>query len=239
MILADALPVPSMTDMIAALRLDLLAKLLLSVLLGGAIGLEREISGKPAGLRTNILICMGSALIMDLSIRLGLMGVSQGGARMGDPARLAAQVITGIGFLGAGTIMQSRGTIVGLTTAATLWVVMAIGLSVGAGDFFEASGAALLVIIVLSGMGTIEHRLLRARRVVSGTIRTMRETKFDDLELVMRGGGIEVRSKEVYDHPEDRTFELKLIGPARQYDVVAAALMRRNDVLSVKFGVGE
>jgi putative Mg2+ transporter-C (MgtC) family protein len=87
------------------------------VLLGGAIGMERELSGKAAGLRTNILICVGSALLMDLSINLpGALG------RNGDPARLAAQVVTGIGFLGAGTIMQARGTVIGLTTAATLWL---------------------------------------------------------------------------------------------------------------------
>jgi putative Mg2+ transporter-C (MgtC) family protein len=119
-----------MHEMIAAFRLDLAMKLSLAVLAGGAVGLERQISGKPAGLRTNILICLGSALLMDLSMNLGM---SFGGARVGDPARLAAQVVTGIGFIGAGTIMQSRGAISGLTSAATIWVVAAIGLAIGAG----------------------------------------------------------------------------------------------------------
>src|SRR5687767_8026701 len=97
--------------MVDTFRVDLLVKIILAVVLGGAIGIERELSGKAAGLRTNILICVGSALLMDLSINLA---TSDG--RPGDPARLAAQVISGIGFLGAGTIMQAKGTVIGLTT---------------------------------------------------------------------------------------------------------------------------
>jgi len=217
-----------------ALRLDLLTKLLLAVLLGGAIGFERELNGKPAGLRTNILICVGSSLLMDLSQSAGVV-IDPAGRGVGSPLQLAANVVTGIGFLGAGTIMQARGAVVGLTTAATLWVVAAIGLTVGAGHYYEGAGAALLVMMVLSGLGTLERKLLRARRVVSATIRAVRNTPFDELETVLRSAGIRVQAKQVFDHPDDRTFELKLVGPARQYDVVTAALMRRSDVLSVQF----
>ncbi len=219
-------------DVIGALRLDLLLKLVLSVLLGGAIGLERQISGKPAGLRTNILICLGSALLMDLSLQIGVV---DGQARVGDPARIAAQIVSGIGFMGAGTIMQARGAVVGLTTAATIWVVAAIGMTVGAGHYIEATGAAVIVGTVLAGLGSVEHRLLRARRVVSGTIRARKDTPFEELDNVFNSSGIRVTSKEIYDHPDDRTFEVKLVGPARQYDVVTAVLMRRSDVLSVQF----
>ncbi|HVP69954.1 MAG TPA: MgtC/SapB family protein, partial [Gemmatimonadaceae bacterium] len=143
-------------DIVAALRLDLLAKLALSVILGGAVGIERELSGKPAGLRTNILICLGSALLMDLSMNLGVM---QGGPRVGDPGRIAAQIVTGIGFLGAGTIMQSRGVVLGLTTAATIWVVAAIGMIIGAGQYVEAVGSTLVVLVVLAGLGRVEKRI--------------------------------------------------------------------------------
>ena len=121
---------PSIDTIVSAFRLDLALKLGIAVLSGGAIGFERQVAGKPAGLRTNILICLGSALVMDLSMNLG---TSLGGLRIGDPGRIAAQVVTGIGFIGAGTIMQSRGTITGLTSAATLWVVAMIGLAAGAG----------------------------------------------------------------------------------------------------------
>jgi putative Mg2+ transporter-C (MgtC) family protein len=217
--------------MVATLRLDLLLKLLLAVVFGGAIGLEREVSGKPAGLRTNILICVGSAILMDLSIRVGDIN----GVRVGDPARLAAQVVSGIGFLGAGTIMQARGTVVGLTTAATIWVVAAIGLTVGAGSYLEAGGSTILVTVVLMGLGRVERVLLNTRRVVSGTVRVLRGTPFEELDLIFNSAGLQVLSKQIYDHADDRTFELKLVGPARQYDVASAALMRRNDVLSVQF----
>lgn len=143
-----------MNDLIIdAFRLDLAAKLVVAVLVGGGIGLERELARKPAGLRTNILICVGSALLMDLG-----MGLAE--AHGGDPGRIAAQVVTGIGFLGAGTILHTRGMITGLTSAATIWVVAALGLTIGAGYFVEALGATLTVMGVLVGLGWVEKRYL-------------------------------------------------------------------------------
>ncbi len=224
--------IPSAGQFITVLRLDLLAKLALAIVLGGAVGLERELSGKPAGLRTNILICVGSAMLMDLSMRIG---VTESGVRIGDPARLAAQVVSGIGFLGAGTILQARGTVVGLTTAATIWVVAAIGLTIGSGSFIEAAGATLLVASVLYGLGRVEKRLLQTRRVIGGTLRVLPRTPFDELEQIFNSAGIQVLQKTVYEHSDDRTYELKLMGPARQYDIISAALMRRSDVLSAQF----
>ena len=228
----SASDLPSAGLVISVLRLDLLAKLALAVLLGGTVGLERELSGKPAGLRTNILICVGSAMLMDLSVRIG---ITETGARVGDPARLAAQVVSGIGFLGAGTILQARGTVVGLTTAATIWVVAAIGLTIGSGSYLEALGATLLVASVLWGLGRVEKRLLQTRRVIGGTLRVLPRTPFDELEQIFNSAGIQVLQKTVYEHSDDRTYELKLMGPARQYDIISAALMRRSDVLSAQF----
>ena len=150
------MPAAELREWIEVLRLDLGAKLLVAILAGGAIGLERELRHKPAGLRTNILICMGSALLMDLSMRLAL---SYGG----DPGRIAAQVVTGIGFLGAGTILHARGTITGLTSAATIWVVAAIGLTAGAGFLFEALAATITVMFVLEGLGWMEGRFIPRR----------------------------------------------------------------------------
>src|SRR3989475_10748749 len=95
-------------------------KLLLAAVLGGVIGLERELRDKPAGLRTNILICLGSTLFMSISTRVAeVLG--------GDPTRIAAQIISGIGFLGAGAVLHSHGFVLGLTTAATIWVVAGVG----------------------------------------------------------------------------------------------------------------
>ncbi len=219
-----------MSELVATLRLDLLLKLGLAVLLGGVIGLEREIAGKPAGLRTNILICVGAALLTDVSIYLT---TGPNGTRLGDPSRLAAQIITGIGFLGAGTIMQAKGTIMGLTSAATIWVVCAIGITVGAGAYLEAAGAGLLVMIVLYGLGTIEHRLRRARRVMSGTIRARPGFPFQELEEHLGVSGISITSRRIFDHPEDRVFEVKLAGPARQYDIATEKLLSLPDIYGV------
>src|SRR5215470_12681642 len=104
-------------------------KLLTAMLCGGAIGFERELSHKAAGLRTNVLICMGASLYMIVSRHIS------GGAPYTDPARLAAQVVAGIGFLGAGVILQARGSVHGLTTAATIFLVGALGIAIGEGMF--------------------------------------------------------------------------------------------------------
>jgi putative Mg2+ transporter-C (MgtC) family protein len=211
------------------LRADLLLKLSLAVVLGGIIGFEREIAGKPAGLRTNILICIGAALLMDVSTRIGLVD----GVRVGDPARIAAQIVSGVGFLGAGTIMQSQGMVTGLTSAATIWVVAAIGMTVGAGFYIEGIGAGLLVTFVLAGLGGLEHWVRRARRVVSATIRTRVGTDEAVIATTLRTHGIRIEGRHVFDHEQDRTFEMKLSGPSRQFDIATAALMGREEVFGV------
>ena len=210
------------------LRLDLLLKLALAVVLGGAIGLEREISGKPAGLRTNILICVGAALLTDVSVAITTIP-----EQVGDPSRLAAQIVSGIGFIGAGTIMQARGTVTGLTSAATIWVVAAIGITVGAGLYYEAVGAGALVTTVLAGLGTLEHRLRRARRVLSCTIRAKPGFPPSELETILGVSGIRILGQRIFDHAEDRVFELKLSGPARQYDIVTEKLLTHEDIFGV------
>ena len=218
-----------MMEVVRTLRLDLLAKLGLAVLLGGIIGFERELSGKPAGLRTNILICIGAALLMDVSIRIGIVD----GRRIGDPGRIAAQIVSGVGFLGAGTIMQAQGMVTGLTSAATIWVVAAIGMTVGAGFYVEGIGAGLLVTFVLAGLGSLEHWVRRARRVASATVRARLDTPADTVRITLRAHGINVESERIFDHPEDRTFELKLSGPARQFEIATAALLAREYIYGV------
>jgi len=114
--------------------LEIALKLLLAVALGGIVGIERETSHKPAGFRTNILICLGAAMVMILSDLI----LGQDGRAGGDATRMAAGVVTGIGFLGAGSIIQARGTVTGLTTAATIWAVGGLGLVIGAGYYLPA-----------------------------------------------------------------------------------------------------
>ncbi len=127
-------------------------KLLLAAFLGGCVGIEREMRDKPAGLRTNILICVGSTLFVLISIRLAqLTG--------GDQTRIAAQIITGIGFLGAGAVLHSHGFVLGLTTAATIWVVAGIGMALGAGLYGLAVFATMMSIVTLTLMSFVEDRL--------------------------------------------------------------------------------
>ncbi|WGU93132.1 MgtC/SapB family protein [Paenibacillus dendritiformis] len=141
-------------------------RLLLSLVLGGIIGFEREMNQHAAGFRTNILVCIGSSLIMLLSIYGFNAFVDEPNVRM-DPARLAAQVVSGIGFLGAGTIIRTGLSVKGLTTAATLWVMAAIGLAVGAGFYFPAILTCGLVFVSLQVLNKIELRYLVANKALS------------------------------------------------------------------------
>jgi len=135
---------------------DAFLRLALAAGLGGAIGLQREFHQKPAGLRTNMLIALGSALFAILSVELG--------AGAGSPDRIAAQVVTGIGFLGAGAILRTGDHIHGLTTAATIWVNAAIGMAAGLGSYAVATVAAAITLVVLALLPTLENLVERRRR---------------------------------------------------------------------------
>jgi putative Mg2+ transporter-C (MgtC) family protein len=132
--------------------LELTIRLLLAALLGGIIGAEREWRNKEAGLRTNILITIGSALFTLMSIELT-------DGRTGDTSRVAAQIVTGIGFLGAGAIMRTNGGIQGLTTAATIWVNAAVGVAAGGGEYHLAVIATIITLAVLLVLQPIEKYL--------------------------------------------------------------------------------
>ena len=136
--------------------IEVILKLVLAIALGGLIGLEREASQKPAGFRTNILVCVGSAMMMTLAVLL----VQDKGGTSDTLIRMAAGVITGMGFLGAGTILQSRGTIAGLTTASSLWLVAGLGLVIGAGYYVPALIFTALTITTLLLFRKIEDTYL-------------------------------------------------------------------------------
>ena len=126
-----------------------LARLVVAAILGGIIGLERQLRHKPAGLRTNMFICFGAAMFTVLSRQLA--------GTEADSARIAAQIIPGIGFIGAGSILHSRGSVTGLTTAATLFVVASVGMAVGGGLYLTACFATAIILIALALLGRLER----------------------------------------------------------------------------------
>jgi putative Mg2+ transporter-C (MgtC) family protein len=142
-----------------------LARLTLAAILGGVIGLERELKRRPAGLRTNMFICFGAAMYTILSGSLA-------GALGGDHTRIAAQIIPGIGFIGAGSILHAKGSITGLTTAATIFVVASIGMAAGGGLYLDAIFATLLMFLALQILGWMERRLSLKPLIMNYTIVT-------------------------------------------------------------------
>jgi putative Mg2+ transporter-C (MgtC) family protein len=217
----------SFADIVRNLRLDLLVSLLVAVLLGGAIGLERELRGKAAGLRTNILICVGAALFTKLSIQVDVV--------RGDPARIAAQIVVGVGFLGAGTILHGRGSVTGLTSAATIWLVAAIGMAVGAGDVYEAAGATLLVLIVLRALAMLERLLQRQMMVSRLAVEVGSDPqRIDQMETVVRNAGLEIEEMHRESRGGHTVVELVLRGPKRCQDEARLALLRSSGAFTLQ-----
>ena len=147
-------------------EIEMLLRLVLAVLLSGIIGMEREALNKSAGFRTHILVGIGACLMMIISLSMPFIRMPGDFGATGsssDPARIAAQVVSGIGFLGAGAIMSSSGKVRGLTTAASLWAVAGIGLCVGAGLYVTAIGASVLTFATLSLFARVENRIQKNR----------------------------------------------------------------------------
>jgi putative Mg2+ transporter-C (MgtC) family protein len=215
--------------MIEIFRLDLMLQIGLATLLGGAIGLERELGGKPAGLRTNILICIGSVLYTHLSIAMAGSNT--------DPTRVAGQIVTGVGFIGAGTILHARGAVVGLTSAATIWVVAAIGVALGSGYYLEGLGTTLAVIVVLQGLGRIETLVERQSARSSVTIHARPgPTVVEDLESVVRRTGLDILNVASRQENVDLVVEFQMRGPKRLHDQVMIGLLHHDHVRTVSTG---
>jgi len=218
------------SNIIDIFKLELMLQLGLATLLGGAIGLERELGGKPAGLRTNILICLGSVLYTHISIAMM-------GADSPDPTRVAAQVVTGVGFIGAGTILHARGAIVGLTSAATIWVVAAIGVTLGSGFYLEGVGTTVIVLAVLAGLGRVEKLVERQslRRTITVHAR-QGPAVLEDLESLVRRAGLEVTGVASRQENVDLVIDFDIRGSKRLHDQVMITLLHHDHVRTVSTG---
>jgi putative Mg2+ transporter-C (MgtC) family protein len=169
-------------------------RLLLALILGGLIGFERERNSSAAGFRTHILVCLGAALVMLLSAYGFPEFAGEPNVSM-DPARLAAQVISGIGFLGAGTILRNGMSITGLTTAASLWVVAAIGLASGAGFYFAAILTTIMVLLSLWMLNAVEKKFFSSKRIYLVKIHAVRtHGVLNDISSLLEKQGVVITS---------------------------------------------
>ena len=167
---------------------EIVFRLLLAAFISGIIGIEREISNRPAGFRTHMLVTLGATLIMLISVDVFADS---------DPGRLAAQVVSGIGFLGAGTIMRTGNNIVGLTTAASLWVCAGIGLAIGAGYYVGAITTTVIILIILMSTGLLERTVLRKRYGSIELAAVNRPGIIGDIEKLFASYKISIRSMNV------------------------------------------
>jgi putative Mg2+ transporter-C (MgtC) family protein len=171
-------------------------KLLIAAILAGFIGWERERRGRPAGLRTHLLVCVGVTLMMLVSehIFVNYQGYKSDSVLRIDPARIAAQVVTGIGFLGAGTIMRSRASIRGLTTAASLWLVAGIGLAVGSGFILPAVFATVIAIATLILIPFVERRMKRDKYRTIRMLITGQKLFLDEITHILEKNSVKLQN---------------------------------------------
>lgn len=204
--------------------------------MGGIIGWERELSNQSAGFRTHILVCVGSALIMLLSMYGFADYAYEANVRM-DPARLAAQVISGIGFLGAGTILRNGLSISGLTTAASLWVVAAIGLSVGAGFYLPSIIATSIVFTNLFILNRVEKRVFKSKKIQYLLIHGRRDMALmARLNRIYDDHQVTVRKMSIVDKPDNDQVQLhySLTGKKKGWlDVILTQISQCEGVQSV------
>ncbi|QNO16459.1 MgtC/SapB family protein [Alkalicella caledoniensis] len=212
--------------------LQYLGALALSILLGSIIGLEREANNHPAGFRTHALVCVGSALLSIVS-----WSIYESFNQTGDPGRIAAQVVSGIGFLGAGTIMREGANIKGLTTAASLWTVAAIGIAVGFKYYFIAITTTVFVVMVLQFFSILEKKFIFTKQLLNITI--IVEDKPGMLgEIGRKLGNLNVSIRNVYMESKNGKMHVNLhlkIPPKLSVDNIMRELMDSDGILGIDY----
>ena len=211
---------------------DVLLKLLLALLLGGIVGFEREAEGRAAGLRTHILVSVGSCLIMLTSLHI--FDIYQGVAAC-DPGRIAAGVVTGIGFLGAGTILRYRASVIGLTTAASLWAVAAVGLAVGSGFYAGGIVATLLIISTLEIVSKLEYKIIRRHwyKTLELHIGSIDENLLQKIRDILAFHNVQIRDFEVEKITDRKESILRLdikLTTKRANDNIIIELLKLDEV---------
>jgi len=201
-----------------------LFKLVLALLVGGLIGIERELRHKTAGFRTIILICTGATLFTMFSYKIDGTG------------RVAANIVSGVGFIGVGVILHDATRIIGLTTASTVWLSAALGMGIGSGQYILTVMAAVLVVVVLWLFPKFEWRLERARQVRSYEITCLAsEDKFEQIDAVIRECGLHIDSRKRIKQGEDMVCTWTAHGGMDNHDSFTAKLFADPDVKQFEF----
>ena len=214
---------------------QIVIRMLVTAVLGGLVGLERERHNQPAGLRTHIILAIGSTLAMCVSINLAMQFHPL--APNGDPARLAAQVLSGIGFLGAGAILRYGTNVRGLTTAASLWTIAVVGLAVGAGHYIPAIAATVLLFGVLQALDLLEKKYLG--HLVPKTITIKAKDRYgvvDEVKGILQNFNTEVKTMSFAKDLESHEIEIEAVTKipgGESVDKIFFALSSIKDVRTV------
>lgn len=184
-------------------QMEIIIRLVLAAAIGGIIGIERELKNRPAGLRTHVLVSLGSALIMLISI--------DGFNNTGDPGRLAAQVVSGVGFLGAGTIMRNENGINGLTTAASLWVAAGIGLAVGTGYYLGSIITASIALITLMKLGNFEKKIMIKNYTVFKVVASDKPGTIGKIGTTIGYHKISIKDIAIENDDENNNVNVKIV----------------------------
>jgi putative Mg2+ transporter-C (MgtC) family protein len=204
---------------------EILARLLLAALWGGLVGAEREYRSKSAGFRTMIMISMGSCLFTMLSISIGTNG---------NPDRIASNIVTGIGFLGAGVIFRGENRVVGITTAATIWAVAAVGMGIGSGHYFASACASIMILVVLAALPYLENLIDQLNQLKEYTIHCNfsedHRARYEDL---LKQSDLKFKLVNQAKQGNDLSFTWQAQGHAKNHERFIIAMMK--DAAATRF----
>ena len=204
-----------------------LLKVALAILVGGLVGIEREFRDKAAGFRTLIFISLGAALFTIFSVRL---------AGDSDPTRIAANIVSGVGFLGAGVILREGGKVTGLTTAATIWLAAALGMGIGGAQYILTGVAVVLILVVLWIFPKFEHWLdyLREERNYE-VVCAFRLKKYQELENTFQQSGLHIHSHRRAKSPQGMLCSWQASGKMKAHERLIELLMTDDEVIEFRF----
>jgi putative Mg2+ transporter-C (MgtC) family protein len=201
---------------------DHVIRIAVAMVLGGLVGIERELNDKPAGFRTIILICVGACIFTIISAVMG--------GRDEQSTRIAAQVVTGIGFLGAGAILRNRKAVFGLTTAATIWSVAAIGMAAGFGQLGLAAFGTGVILVALWLFDAVEHWIGDARDLQDFHIAgANQDDTFDRISKMFADSSLRIRKRSCYEENELLVVHIVAMGSKQNHDILRRSIIRSSE----------